>query len=191
MTPAASLETEALLHAWRNGDQRAGQLLFDRYYEQLARFFSNKVPDAHQEDLLQESFLALVENIDQFAARSSFRSYLFGIAHNVLRDHLRKSARRNIREGTPLDLDTISTAQLGPSPATAANQKEEQRILLEALRHIPVIHQIALELHYWENLTQQEIAEILGVPLGTAKTRLRDGQKYLRAQLTRLAESRS
>jgi RNA polymerase sigma-70 factor (ECF subfamily) len=186
-----SFDTDKLLTAWKSGDRAAGALLFDRYYEQLARFFANKVPEAHQEDLLQESFLALVENIECFQERSSFRTYLFGIAHNVLHDHLRKVARRGVREDTSFDLERICVAALGPSPATAANQHEEQRILLEALRHIPVMHQIALELHYWENLTQQEIAEVLGVPLGTAKTRLRDGQRYLRIQLEKRMHDRS
>jgi RNA polymerase sigma-70 factor (ECF subfamily) len=185
----SSAETTKLLEAWRSGDRSAGAVLFDRYYEGLSRFFANKVPEAHQEDLIQESFLAVVESVDRFEERSSFRTYLFAIAHRVLGDHIRKSARRNAREGGPVDLESISSADLGPSPATGAAQHEEQRLLLEALRHIPLIHQVTLELHYWENLTQQEIAEVLGLPLGTAKTRLRDGQRHLRSQVERLAGS--
>lgn len=181
-------EITVLLAAWRGGDRSAGAALFDRYYDGLSRFFANKVPEAHQEDLLQESFLAVVENVARFEERSSFRTYLFAIAHRILNDHIRKLARRNARESTA-DLETISAADLGPSPASGATQHEQQRILLEALRHIPLIHQVALELHYWENLTQQEIAEVLGVPLGTAKTRIRDGQRHLRSQVERLAQT--
>lgn len=181
-------EITALLAAWRSGDRDAGAALFDRYYDGLSRFFANKVPEAHQEDLLQESFLAVVESVARFEERSSFRTYLFAIAHRILNEHIRKVARRNARESAA-DLETISAADLGPSPATGATQHEQQRLLLEALRHIPLIHQVALELHYWENLTQQEIAEVLGVPLGTAKTRLRDGQRHLRSQLERLTQS--
>jgi RNA polymerase sigma-70 factor (ECF subfamily) len=78
---------------------------------------------------------------------------------------------------------------LGLSPVASAMHHQEQRLLLEGLRRIPLTHQTALELHYWEELTAAEIAEVLGIPLGTAKTRLRDGRAHLEDQLRQIASS--
>src|SRR5690606_27370383 len=81
-----------LLDAWRRGDGRSGELLFRRYFAQLNRFFRNKT-DTGAEDLIQTTFLACVEGRDRFRESSSFRTYLFGIAHNVLCAHYRRVAR--------------------------------------------------------------------------------------------------
>jgi len=184
-------EDDALLQAWRLGDRRAGNLLFERYYPSVARFFCNKVSDAAQEDLIHDTFLGCLRSASGFRAQASFRTYLFAIARNTLADHLRRRGRATARaaQDEDPDIDEIPAASYGPSPITAAVQHEEQRLLLEALRRIPLIHQIALELHYWEDLTTSEISEVLGIPLGTAKTRLFDGRLHLEEQLRQIARS--
>jgi RNA polymerase sigma-70 factor (ECF subfamily) len=178
-----------LLEAWGRGERAAGAELFERYYPRVARFFHNQVSEAVREDLLHETFLACLASAAHFRGQAHFRTYLFGIAHNVLANHLRRLARRNARLGPEADLDETSAGSFGLSPVAAAVQHQEQRLLLEALRRIPLLHQIALELHYWEELTAAEIGEVLGVPLGTAKTRLRDGRAYLEDQLRDLSSS--
>jgi DNA-directed RNA polymerase specialized sigma24 family protein len=80
-------------------------------------------------------------------------------------------------------------ARFKTSPIVTAVQHQEQQLLLEALRRIPKIHQVALELHLWKELTAAEIGIELGVPLGTAKTRIRDGRLNLIARLRELARS--
>lgn len=179
----------ALLEAWGRGERAAGAELFERYYPSVARFFHNQVSEAVQEDLIHETFLACLASAAHFRGQARFRTYLFGIAHNVLADHLRWLARRNTRLGPEADLDKTPAVSFGLSPVAAAVKHQEQRLVLEALRRIPPLHQIALELHYWEELTAAEIGEVLGVPLGTAKTRLRDGRAYLEDQLRNLASS--
>lgn len=67
--------------------------------------------------------------------------------------------------------------------------RQEQRLLLEALRRIPIDCQIVCELHYWEQLGTTEIGEILGVPPGTVKSRLQLGRRLLEEQLAALATS--
>jgi RNA polymerase sigma-70 factor, ECF subfamily len=116
---------------------------------------------------------------------SRFRSYLFSIAYNVLRGHLRKL----YRGGHQLDLDEMSIQQVAPGPGTQLGERREQRLLLEALRAIPVDYQVILELHYWEQLTTEDMAEVLKMPVGTARSRLIRARKLLEEAMSRLAGS--
>jgi RNA polymerase sigma-70 factor (ECF subfamily) len=165
---------DELLQAWRSGEEAAGNELFERYYAAMARFFHNKV-DSDADDLIQRTFLACVEGRHRFEGRSSVRTYLFAIANNVLRRHLRTYSRR----GHPVDLDTATLFDLVPSASTVLARTREHRALLAALRRVPASVQILLELYYWERLTGPEIAEILGLPVATAKTQIRRGRLQL------------
>lgn len=173
-----------LLERWRGGDDRAGEALFERYYEHVSRFFANKVT-ADPADLIQETFIGCVRGRDRLREDASFRSYLFAIACNVLRNFY-KSQRR---DADRLDFGTVRAADLSPGPGTMIAGRKEQRLLLEALRSIPVEFQIVLELFYWEELTSAEIADIVGVPHGTLRTRIRRARQLLESELARLAQS--
>lgn len=177
-----------LISQWRNGDRRAGATLFERHYPAIARFFHNKVDDGVRDELVQNVFLACLQSPAAFRGDASFKTYLFGIAHHLLNDHLRARCRKNRRED--VDIDVHSIIDLGQSPDRPIVEYQEQRALLEALRRIPVGYQVVLELHYWEQLTAAEIGLTLGIPLGTAKTRLLEGRKALEAALTKIDISR-
>jgi RNA polymerase sigma-70 factor (ECF subfamily) len=189
MPDRALIDDAALLEAWRRGDRSAAAELFERYYPNVARFFHNKVSDAAQADLVQKTFLGCLEGAARIRGPTGFRPFLFGVARHVLVDHLRERGRRLARLGPELDVDETPAVSFGLSPITSAVRREEQRLLLEGLRRIPLLHQVALELHYWEGLTAAEIGEVLAVPRSTAKTRLRDGRAYLEQQLRELARS--
>src|SRR5690606_25043605 len=104
-----------------------------------------------------------VEGRERFRGQSSFRTYLFGVAHNVLRSHLRGRKR----EADRLDFGVTSVFDLGLSPTVLIAARREQTLVLQALRRIPLEHQIVLELYYWESMTAKELGEILDVPEGT------------------------
>jgi len=175
-----------LLAVWREGDTRAGEALFERYFDAVSRFFINKVPD-DPDDLVQETFVACLRGRDRVRQDGSFRSYLFAIACNVLRGHY----RRRRRDDAPLpDLDACSSFDLAPGPSTVMHAREEQMLLLEALRRIPLEHQVILELHYWESMTTAEIATVLDAPLGTVRGRLRRGRERLTEVLQQMPSSR-
>ena len=115
---------------------------------------------------------------------------MFGIARNVLREHLRKVGRRRKREADEeLDLDALSVTAMGQSPVSVIFEKQEQRLLLEGLRLLPLFYQVTLELYYWEYLKPREIAEITEVPANTVRTRLRDGKILLGKKLAEIAKS--
>lgn len=173
-----------LLERWRRGDASAGEELFERYYDLLERFFLNKITGEIQ-DLVQETFIACVEGRDRVQDSARFRSYLFSIAYNVLRGYLRKI----YRGGERLDLDQLSVQQVAPGPGTQLGDRREQRLLLEALRNIPINYQVILELHYWEQMTTEDMARILDLPVGTVRSRLRRGRELIEEAMSRLASS--
>ncbi|MBC8068279.1 MAG: sigma-70 family RNA polymerase sigma factor, partial [Deltaproteobacteria bacterium] len=168
-----------LLEAWRGGDRTAGRALFDRHFAKIHRFFHNKV-SVGVDDLVQQTFLACTESRDGYRGEASFRAWLFGIAHNVLRMHLR---------GKHGDFDPSlhSVCDLGPSPSAMVMARAEQRLLLEGLRRIPLDYQVVLELHFWEHMSGSEIAAALAIPEGTVRTRLRRGRIVLGEQVQALA----
>lgn len=170
----------ALLEAWRAGDRTAGQVLFARYYELVARFFVNKVGDASA-DLIQRTFLACVEGLPRFRGDGSFRSYLFAVAYRQLCRHYRD------RKGDRIELDSVSAVDLDPSLSGMVAERQELRLFLRGLREIPLELQVVLELHYWEQCSVAEIATALEIPEGTVKSRLRRGREQLRATVERLA----
>lgn len=180
----STIDERELLQAWGAGDERAGAALFRRYYPAIARFFRNKVPEAAQDDLVQATFLACVDGRERLRDRSSLRSYLFSVAYKQLCSHY----RQRHRGAAPLDTAEVSVAELAPGPSTLVAQQREHQLLAAALRAIPLDHQVVLELCYWEELTAAQIGEILGVPVGTAKTRIRRARQLLGEQLEQLAE---
>ncbi len=170
-----------MLEAWRAGDGSAGELLFERYYPTISRFFANKV-SSDPADLIQETFMAILQGRDRIRDAAQLRSYLFGAAYNTLRAHYR--GRRV--DGERLDFGSTSSADLAPGVGTMMASGDEQALLLAALRRIPLELQVVLELFYWEDMTSAAIAELLGEPHGTVRTRIRRARQLVLAALGEL-----
>ena len=166
-----------LLEMWRAGDRQAGEKLITRHFAAVSTFFRNKAFD-DSEDLTQQTFRQLCQSKDGFRSESSVRTWLFTIAHNLLVDHIR---RRRRREHVDLDLDSLM--DLGATPSSVVSRSRQCTRLARALRHIPVHEQIALEMNYWQGCSHTEIAQILGVPVGTIKSRITQGKSRLRTRL--------
>lgn len=173
-----------LLERWRNGDKQAEAELLRRYFDILYRFFANKV-SGDVDDLVQLTITALVKGRDNFQQRSTFRAYVLSIARYQLFELVR--ARK--RDGSLFEHDTITAFDLSPSPSALVLERHQNTLLLEALRRIPLSFQVALELHYWEDLSGPELAEVLGVPVDTAYSRLRKARALVKDQLRILAAS--
>lgn len=180
----ATRTDDQLLAAWRGGDEDAGVELFERYYDAISRFFRSKAWDASA-DLIQRTFLACLETRERMREGTAFRSYLFGIARNILLEHYRGKRR----DGERIDFMEKSVEDFGPTPTSLLGQQQETQLLLQALRRIPVESQTILELYFWENMTAKDIGDVLGVPEGTARTRIRRAKQLLEQQLAALAKS--
>lgn len=184
MDPADQSD-RALLDAWRGGDRRAGSALFHRHYALVSRFFRSKANAADVADLIQSTFVACVEGQERYEGAGSFKSYLLGIAFRLLCRHYRSKRRMSEH----IDVASVSAADIAPSPSELLAARQEERLLLAALRRIPLEHQTLLELVFWENFTAADAAEVLGIPLGTAKSRIRRARELLREELAAQAES--
>ncbi|MFV8754098.1 RNA polymerase sigma factor [Nannocystaceae bacterium ST9] len=184
MADLGSLTDNELFDAWLRGDARAAAELFERHYDAIERFFRNKVIEGY-DDLVQQTFAACLEGRDRFRGESSFRTYLFAIANNILRVHFRTRKRDQER----LEWTEVSAMDLAPGPSTMFRAQREQQLLLDALRRIPLDYQVVLELFYWEELPASAIAEVVGKVENTVRSRLRKGRQLLEKKLQALASS--
>jgi RNA polymerase sigma-70 factor (ECF subfamily) len=166
-----------LYEAWGRGDKGAGAELYERWFHALYRFFRNKADDATG-DLIQQTFLACLEARERFRGESGFGTFLFSIARHQLFEHWRRRRRDQAEDIAELSLEALTTT---PSGVVARNR--EHALLLRALRAIPLDLQIALELHYWEELSGPQLAEVLGIPEGTVRSRLRRAREALQEKL--------
>jgi RNA polymerase sigma factor (sigma-70 family) len=168
----------ALLDQWCGGDNSAGNALFRRHFAAVCRFFVNKV-DGDVDDLVQETFLACVRQRQRFQRQSTFRTYLFAIARNLLYTHWSKVAKR----AAILDFDELSIASLSTSAGGRLARGDDRARLLEALRGLPLEQQLLLELHYWEELERDQLAEVFEVEPATTRSRLFRAREALRDRL--------
>jgi RNA polymerase sigma-70 factor (ECF subfamily) len=182
--PTTTTSDFELLDAWREGDRSAGSELFGRYFGPVYGFFRSKLEHA-AEDLTQQTFLNCVEARDDFRGAGSFRTYLFVVARNVLFGHLRRRANRDV----DLDFEVTSIADLDASPSTMLGFREDHKLLVHALRRLPVDLQVALELYYVQRMRAPALATILGIPPGTVRSRIRRAIEQLRLGMCDLAAS--
>lgn len=178
----ASDDDHALLEAWRAGDDDAGEALFDRHFESVYRFFCNKV-GRDVDDLVQQTFMGCLEARQRLRGDASFRTFLFAVARRQILRY--REGRYGTKAGP--DFQESRVADLDASPTQLAVEHEQQALLLRALRRLPLDLQILVELFYWEGMRSAELAEVLEIPHGTVRSRLRRARESLREQVERLA----
>lgn len=181
MVLASDTDAE-LLAAWAGGDRTAGDALVRRHFDAVFRFFRSKLT-RDVDELAQRTFLACVESHGAYRAEGSFRAFILGIARIQL---LRYLQRELPRAPDPLELSAadVDAATRRGSPSFVVGAEQEMNIVLDAMRTLPLEVQICLELHYWEGMKIEEVAESVGAPVGTVKTRMHRGRAALKTILT-------
>jgi RNA polymerase sigma-70 factor (ECF subfamily) len=167
---------EQLLQRWREGDRDAGSRLLARYIGMLRAYFVRRLRECDPADLVQDVFLRMTVARDRFEGRSSVRTYVVHIARNVFREKLRELHRPNGR----FDPLVESLAQSsGHGQSSILGNDEELQLMLDAMQHIPEAQLELLELHYFYDYTQVEIAELDQVAVGTVKSRIEAARRAL------------
>lgn len=164
MPPPTQLkeDTAHLLLSWQTGDAGSGKALYRNFGAAIKRYFRRRVSLIDDvADLVQETFLRCQTTV--YRRDGSVRSLLFGIAHNVFLEYLRRRDRRG-DERSYDDLLEQPIADFIPDPEYVLGQKQELRLLMKAMRRLPQRYQLVLELSRWEGLTQSEIATLLSRP---------------------------
>lgn len=180
-------DAEVVLHALK-GHEAAARELVRRYERPVFNLVSRMVRDeAAAEDLAQETFLKVFRSFGTFDPHLRFSAWILKIAHNSALDHLRRLRvpYLSLDEETA---DGTSFAELVPDErAIAPDRSTERRLFGEALEaaleRIRPEYRTAIVLRYQEELDYAEVADILGVPLGTVKTFLHRGRQALAREL--------
>lgn len=170
-------EDEQLMALVAGGDWTALERLLVRHEAPLLGFFFRVGCDPSAvADLAQTVMVRLYEGRHRYDPGRPFAPWLYGIARNVWIDHRRRAARNRVDPmGDALDGMPSST----PDPAERLEQLEEADWVRRAVQRLPEDQRLALVLRHWQGLTYGEIAETLGVPLGTVKWRLHDAMRKL------------
>lgn len=175
-------EDSELLGGLAAGNQGSLAALYDRYGNAaLGLAFKVCGNRAIAEDIVQEAFLALWQKPDSFdARRGSAGSFLMGIVHHKAVDAVRREASVHRREENFAAEPQESSEDEVVEAAWVAMRKSKVRA---ALAELSDVQREALELAYLQGLTYSDVAARLNIPLGTAKTRMRDGMIRMRTLL--------
>lgn len=168
------------------GDEAALATLYDRYARVVFAFGLRIVGDRGlAEEVLQEVFFRAWRRADAYqAGRGEPITWLLSLTHNLAIDEVRKRRRRPQKaEGPAPELLLDGVADAGPTVEEEAWRGALRGELAGALATLPPAQREAVSLAYFGGLTQREIAESVGAPLGTIKTRLRLGLDKLRVEL--------
>ncbi len=161
------------------GDREALTELYLRYHQPLFRYLLQLTPDhGLAEELLQDTLVAVWRSARGFEGRSSVQTWLLGIA--------RRQAHNTLRQrGAPLadaaELDTLPATEPGPEASALASAARAE--LAGAFTQLAAVHREVLALTFVEGLSYQQIARVLGVPVGTVKSRLSNARRALRTLL--------
>jgi RNA polymerase sigma-70 factor, ECF subfamily len=174
----------ALVARMGGGDERALGALYDRWSPVVHTLVQHILRDAGEaEDVVEETFWQAWRQAGRYdAARGGVSTWLLTIARSRALDRLR-AMRRQRAELVPLAEATDSVASEAPTPGAAAELGERATLVASALRELPAEQRQALELAYYSGLSQSEIADRTGQPLGTVKTRMRLAMQKLRTRL--------
>ena len=168
---------DALVSAARDGSSEAFDELVDRYRAPVVRLAYRLTQDADEaKDIAQESFLRAYRRLNTFRPDRPFSRWLFVIARNASLDALRRRRRAAA-------LPANETAQLEPGPEEAALRNDEAERVHHALETLPGHYRDVLEMYYVRSMRYREIADALGVPLGTVKTHISRAKRRLRDNL--------
>ena len=191
--PPDRSDTE-IVAALRRGDQRVFAELVDEYSPGLMRMARMYVRDrAVVEEVVQETWIAVLRGIDRFEGRSSLKTWIYRIAVHEASNRRRWWFRHKAKE-TSIEPETetsgasesaiqIALTDHADSPFDSVAHHEVQRRVEEELRKVPEPYRTTLILRDLEEMSYEEIAEVLEVSLGTVKSRLTRGRDALRQRL--------
>jgi len=169
--------------------------LFSRHHGQILRFFRRKGFDPETcRDLTQDTFISVYKGLKDLRQEEQFESWLFAIAHNVWCSQIERQTAQK-RSVVLLSLEGESESDDRPSiaarvadqsadPLTVALDKEKLEKLSEALQQLPQQMRRCAQLRVVHDLSNAEIAALMGISINTVKAHLHQAQKALRTQLS-------
>jgi RNA polymerase sigma-70 factor, ECF subfamily len=182
----------------QQGSEKAYRELLGRYQRPVFSIIYRMIRDREQaEDLAQETFVRVFNNIDRYDPRYKFSSWIFKIATNLTIDWIRRKeldtvsidGSRNAVTAEQIEATSITIASQDENPEELLEAKELGEEIETAISRLRPEYRAAILLRHVDGREYQEIAEILALPLGTVKTYIHRGRNELREQLQHLREA--
>ena len=176
--PSPDASDAELLARVGEHDREAFELLYGRYVRPVFSLALRRLGDrGHAEDAVQEAFAAIWRSASTYRPeRGAAGGWLYTVARNAIVDRLR-------RNGPAVDAELPELAAVEPGPAQRAEDSYVSWRVHRALEELQPREREVIELAYWSGMSQSEVADYLGLPLGTVKTRTRSGLAKLAAVL--------
>ncbi|MCA1594921.1 MAG: RNA polymerase sigma factor [Chloroflexi bacterium] len=173
----------AIIQECLAGNTDAFSVLVSRYRNGIYRFIHHSIGnETDAQDLAQETFVRAFANLKRFRTGAPFEPWIYTIAANLCRSHLRRSKWKT----SSLDMDNALEELPAPAdydPAFVFHQQGERRRLLEAVWSLPADQRMVVVLRHLKEYSYREIAAILQLPVSTVEHRLRSARKTLRENL--------
>jgi RNA polymerase sigma-70 factor (ECF subfamily) len=183
-SPRQDQTDEALVRDLAGGRQEALGALYSRYSRLVFNLAHHTLDRAAAEEVVQDVFLTIWRKASLFdPSRGPFRPWLLQIAHYRVLNELRRRGRRPQAADDPTGQQLESMPDLGPEPEEIVWRESLRAAVRGAVEELPSAQREALELAFFEDLTHEQVARELRLPLGTAKTRIRGGLHRLRGKL--------
>jgi RNA polymerase sigma-70 factor, ECF subfamily len=186
--PMADVQDGELMLRYAAGDMRAFETLYGRHRSALYRYLARHTRDAEvANDLFQEVWSKVIASRARYEPRAKFSTFLYRVAHNCFIDHCRRSAGRADRavaNNEDFDLENALPAASADLPDTRAEHAQTLARYRSALVQLPAEQRDAFLLYEESGLSLEEIGQITGVSMETAKSRLRYALAKLRAAMT-------
>ncbi len=186
---AAPQEIDPLIERCLKGDQRAWDEIVRLYWRKVfnvAYKFVGRQDEA--EDLAQDIFLKLFKSLKTFDRRANFSTWLISVSRNLCIDHYRSMRREHDVVTHDVDVVLLARPSALDSPQVVLERRDRVALLRAALDALAPSLRTAVMLRDIQELSYQEIAERLGVPEGTVKSRINRGRTELARQIARLRE---
>ncbi len=170
---------EDIARAVQSGDISAFEVLIHRYEEKINRYILRILPDFEEaQDLLQETFMKVYVNINSFDVKRRFSPWIYRIAHNEVINRVRQKSREMI---SPFDLDTFLPMSLKEGVMNKADDiKLTSAELNKCMGKLEVKYREPLLFFYIEELSYNDISDILRIPVSTVGVRIKRGKDMLK-----------
>jgi RNA polymerase sigma-70 factor (ECF subfamily) len=173
-------DEQELVARLRDGDPDALRLVVEQYQQRIFALIYGIVRDRHEvEDVAQEVFLKVFTRIHAFDGRSRFYTWLYRVAANAAKDHVKHRSRR---PSVPLS-EEAPIPDGEPGPRAHAASLERRRAVRDAIAALPARYREVLTLRELEGFSYAEIAEVLDVSIGTVESRIHRARARLRQRL--------
>lgn len=185
------MDDHSLLAATRTGDEAAFQEIVRRYRNQITNYVYRLLDDYDRAvDMAQETFVRVYMNVDRYQATYNFSTYIYRIAHNLAISELRQRKRRRLiplptffsdKDSEEVEVDLPDHRQVAADDAMIGD--ERRQAVSKAIASLPDKYRAPLVLCDIEEKSYEEISEVLGLPVGTVKSRINRARNLLKEKL--------